>query len=692
MRTRLVVPLAAVVLLIYTSQTACAWAEGEAAASAEDAGRVEWLKQHALAVRTIDPRDDDFADLAPLAEAIGTARVVALGEQSHGDGASFVAKHRLVRFLHERMGFDVLAWESGLFDCREMDRALVAGKSAEKAAEAGIFPIWGASGHVLPVLQYAQSTVASGRRLEMAGVDCQFSSNRSAERFPQAIEAFFDQIDPDAMTPAQRAAVKALAQGPGPSGEAPPEGEIQAVRGAVQELIDWLDAHPDAAARAHGRREIGFTRRLLENLLTLDSVRRQAKSGSPADTNLRDRAMGENLAWLAREMYPDRKIIVWAASFHLMRNAPQVKWLQGDGDYADTVTMGQVAAQRLGDDYYSLMFTAYGGQAGNPFFGAGELPAASEGSLESLLHATGHAYAVVDFRSLPEGAWLRGPVVARPLGYSTMEAAWPVAFDAVFYTETMFPSTREGGVPKEVRTAKTEEGAPGVADTLIEFRRLLIGYDLGFRSVFPTEAWRTYDAARLDDYPGPSAWPDVLGHVDTDPDAFRTVDLQSMPASGAVSGPVAFPASLDRELKTQNYATLVFLRGIGPQGSAVATSYTSLFCSGAMEGKLFFDSYATAVVKGDLAGQITGKSYLNVVVTGKCTGRIVANSYAMIYLLGGLEGTMKLNRSRVYIGGRTTEADLKRIEGPGQVYLEQSDLAPGQHTVGELNVTVPKPE
>ena len=32
--------------------------------------RIDWLKKHAVAVRTIDPKDDDFADLMPLVEAM----------------------------------------------------------------------------------------------------------------------------------------------------------------------------------------------------------------------------------------------------------------------------------------------------------------------------------------------------------------------------------------------------------------------------------------------------------------------------------------------------------------------------------------------------------------------------------------------------------------------------------------------
>jgi erythromycin esterase-like protein len=74
--------------------------------------RVAWLKAHAAELRTIDPDDDDYSDLEPFREAVNKSRIVMLGEQSHGDGATFRAKIRLIRFLHERCGFDILAFES----------------------------------------------------------------------------------------------------------------------------------------------------------------------------------------------------------------------------------------------------------------------------------------------------------------------------------------------------------------------------------------------------------------------------------------------------------------------------------------------------------------------------------------------------------------------------------------------------
>ena len=45
-----------------------------------------------------------------------------LGESGHGVAEFNHAKVRLIKFLHQQMGFDVIAFESGLFECFNADR------------------------------------------------------------------------------------------------------------------------------------------------------------------------------------------------------------------------------------------------------------------------------------------------------------------------------------------------------------------------------------------------------------------------------------------------------------------------------------------------------------------------------------------------------------------------------------------
>ena len=59
--------------------------------SLDDDPRVRWLRDHAVALCPTDPADEDFSDLAPLAEALSECRVLMLGEATHGVGLCLLA-------------------------------------------------------------------------------------------------------------------------------------------------------------------------------------------------------------------------------------------------------------------------------------------------------------------------------------------------------------------------------------------------------------------------------------------------------------------------------------------------------------------------------------------------------------------------------------------------------------------------
>src|SRR5687767_15762634 len=146
--------MAAVIILCFWCQTPVLPVQRPDGRSA----RIVWLSRNSVALHSIDPTvaDDPFTDLEPLKAAIGNSRIVVLGEQSHGDGATFLAKGRLIKFLHQRMGFDVLAWEAGLFNAHDMDAAvrdtLVA---LDQVRGRGLYPIWALSAQIAPVFEYA---------------------------------------------------------------------------------------------------------------------------------------------------------------------------------------------------------------------------------------------------------------------------------------------------------------------------------------------------------------------------------------------------------------------------------------------------------------------------------------------------------------------------------------------------------
>ncbi|HEX5760145.1 MAG TPA: erythromycin esterase family protein [Thermoanaerobaculia bacterium] len=409
------------------------------------AGRAAWLAAHAAAVRSIDPADEDFSDLAPLAAAIGGARVVQLGEATHGDGSTFLAKARLIRFLHQEMGFDALAWEAGFFDCRDMAAALRGGGPLTDAAALCLYRLWGQSAQVQPTLAYVRATQATARPLELVGIDCRVSTaSGRQERFPASIFAFFDRLDPSLISAAERADLAAMSAGLVPKDYFDKPGERNYNRALPRRLIAAIDARREELLRHASPRDVDFVRQSLVSLLAMDrALPPDLEKGNPDGYN-RDTAMAENLLWWLDGPLRDRKVIVWAHNFHVFtdaftpRGAPPPRAHGG--------SMGRFLRQALGDGLYTIGFDSHHGvyQYADPNAGAEavEIAAPPAGSLEDLLHRAGKPYLFVDFRTLPPDHWLREPLSGGFYFHEPVERDWPRLLDAAFFIDRMEPSAK----------------------------------------------------------------------------------------------------------------------------------------------------------------------------------------------------------------------------------------------------------
>ncbi len=140
----------------------------------------------------IDTNDEDFSDLELLREILANVRVVQLGEQTHGDGTTFEAKVRLIKFLHRDMGYSVLAFESGLYDCAAAWKATVNGDDPQRVARRSVFGLWSQSRQVSPLWSYMASTARSQHPLELAGFDSQFTGEMSRKRLIQTAASSSD--------------------------------------------------------------------------------------------------------------------------------------------------------------------------------------------------------------------------------------------------------------------------------------------------------------------------------------------------------------------------------------------------------------------------------------------------------------------------------------------------------------------
>jgi erythromycin esterase-like protein len=89
----------------------------------------------------IDP-ELGTADLEPLRNLIGDARVVALGESYHTSGGFYVLKHRIIRHLVETLGFRAFAIESLWQGAEDAERYVETCQGSPEAAIRDHINVW----------------------------------------------------------------------------------------------------------------------------------------------------------------------------------------------------------------------------------------------------------------------------------------------------------------------------------------------------------------------------------------------------------------------------------------------------------------------------------------------------------------------------------------------------------------------
>jgi erythromycin esterase len=336
--------------------------------------------------------------------------------------------------LHKKHGFDLLAFESGLYDCHKAWKLLQGGMKPYEAFRHGVFGIWTESEQVRPLIEYWGQAAKSDQPLELCGFDCQFTSKASRDFLIEDVNNLLSKLETNALNDKQRVDIIETRT------------KVSLFSGQLRDLsqekskllCDALSVWGKALDAAHPscdlpEDELAFWRQFMAST----STRVTMQSNPDTKISLRDQQMARNLIWLARTAYPKRKIIVWAASSHITRNPPS-DW--------NRTSMGHEVWKVLGKEVYTIAFTAAEGWWKTwPMNLPNQLKPPPAGSLEDLFVRVGYDNACVDFRSLCyDGAWLREKLIARPFGYVNKEANWTEMFDAMVFTKKMIGSTKAG--------------------------------------------------------------------------------------------------------------------------------------------------------------------------------------------------------------------------------------------------------
>jgi erythromycin esterase-like protein/predicted phosphoribosyltransferase len=353
--------------------------------------------------RTAIDAPDGVPPFEVLEEVIGDARIVLIGESSHGTHEFYRARAEITKWLIEEKGFSAVAAEADWPDAYRVNR-YVHGLGTDRSADDALsgferFPAWMWRNVVVRdfvdwLFDHNQrNRTVGGRQAGFYGLDL-YSLHRSM----QEVIAYLDSVDPQAAARARAryACFDHVSADDGQAyGFAAAFGAgLSCEREAVEQLVEMQRTALEYARRDGllAEDEAFHAQQNAQTVRNAELYYRAMFSGRVTSWNLRDRHMAQTLQALGAHLgrHQDQhaaRIVVWAHNSHV--GDARATEVGGDGQ----LTLGQLVRERYGKDSRLIGFTTYSGTvtAAGEWGGIAErkfVRPALNGSVEELFHET----------------------------------------------------------------------------------------------------------------------------------------------------------------------------------------------------------------------------------------------------------------------------------------------------------------
>jgi len=337
-------------------------------------------------------------------ERFGEARVVLLGEATHGSSEFYRARAAISQRLIRHHGFNIVAVEADWPDAARIDRHVrqLPGAASEERAFAR-FPSWmWRNAEVLEFVEWMRkhnAVLPLGERAEFRGLDIY-----SLQASIAAVLAYLDRVDPAAAKTARYryGCLTPWQSDPARYGHRALMGGETCEKEARDQLLAMLDRRLEYAAKdGEPFFDAAQNARVVR---AAEEYYRIMYEGSRESWNLRDRHMFDTLQTLIQRR-PDAKAIVWAHNSHIGNAAATSMGWEGE------FNIGELCRAAYGRDMIAIGFGTDTGTVAaasdwdSPMEVKKVLPARSD-SFEHLFRQSGHARSLTDWTK-PEHARLR---------------------------------------------------------------------------------------------------------------------------------------------------------------------------------------------------------------------------------------------------------------------------------------------
>jgi hypothetical protein len=418
--------------------------------------RVELLQKNTWPISSINVTDTSADDLEAMAKAIGESRIVMLGEMDAGDAETMRAKSRIVRYLHQKMGFTVLAFQADFYATNSLWD-----NHGSPDSLAPVLTKWNSAAEFQGLQEYLTVSASSGNPLNITG----FAPN-----------SVFEQTLPQFMEKANEVFNK-LGYGPNNTNYSiylhtltmatdlatmrkMDDTTFYYLKNTTRAILADLNGKPDADRG-------GFFRQSLHNFLGQAYWCHQNRDlpDEALDATIQNKQMAANLLWLADKKYAGKKIIVWGNNQLVSKNSDRLEVRLSNYNLPINTTMGSELAKVFEDELFAIGFSSLEGKTPALTSKEDTLDIRQTGVNDwytNLLGSSPFQYAFTDFRKIREHEELDAQFTMRGWGYQyEIKGEWFHVFDGMFYIRTNQATTN---LSENATAAIQNNGSMPVAD------------------------------------------------------------------------------------------------------------------------------------------------------------------------------------------------------------------------------------
>lgn len=404
------------------------------------------------------PELADIEAFAAYFDRYAKARVVMLGESTHGTSEFYLARAAITARLVEKHGFGILAIEGDWPDAAELDRFVRQHRPWGERSAFVNFPRWMWRNQefaaLLRRLRRINETREPTDRVEVRGLDV-YSLHRSVDE----VLRYLERVDPEAAMEARRryGCMEPWLEKPQIYGAIATRTGKTCEDAVIEQLVALLEERLEYA-RADG--EVHFDAEQNARVVcAAESYYRAMYEGSVESWNQRDSHMFDTLVRLLEKRGHNSKAVVWAHNSHVGNAAATA--MSDHGEF----NIGQLTRARFGSDMVSIGFSTDRGQvlAADVWGGAPRVKSvipARPDSWERIVRDAGRPRSLIDWRGDVElAAELGARRLERAIGVLYLpeterqshyfDAHLSRQFDALVWFEKTRPVTALPGAPAE---------------------------------------------------------------------------------------------------------------------------------------------------------------------------------------------------------------------------------------------------